>query len=505
MTLISKKKSLLKGTLILILILFSVLCIYLLKNYRVQTPTQNHITMNNRRNTHKPPGKNQPSKANWNRNINNGMQINRGQRNTSNNKYSIFLTLYLIVFIGIFSMLLYSSKYRHIKIDKSNKKLMIFFIIFTGLLIRIAMSTVMEGYSGDINLFRNWASSAANNLHQFYTNTNSSDYPPLYIYVLYIIGKICSISSFTPYYTLMLKIPSILADVITSYLIYRISKKHFSFEMSMMLCLFYILNPAVFIDSALWGQVDSFFTLIIVLSIFMISRGNLILSSVLFTCSILMKPQGIIFLPVLFFELVRKKDIKIFIESILSATVTALIIVLPFSSGQKIMWILNLYSKTISEYPYASVNGFNFFNLLGGNYKQSSATFLIFSYQTWGMISIIAITLFAWFIYARGKNRYLAFPTALIQISGVFTFSTGMHERYLFPALVLSIISFIYLKDKKIFTLCIGYSITIYTNIYYILFSSNSKLLSDGISILNIILFIYSAKMLLKIAAKEPV
>jgi Gpi18-like mannosyltransferase len=114
------------------------------------------------------------------------------------------------------------------------------------------------------------------------------------------------------------------------------------------------------------------------------------------------------------------------------------------------------------------------------------------------------------YIYIKNKNREFAFAAALVQISGVFTFSTGMHERYLFPALVLAILSYVYLKDKRFFVLFLGYSITIYGNIYYILFgksgimnSNSHSMLSDGISLLNIILFIYLIKILIDITKKN--
>ncbi|WP_446897311.1 hypothetical protein ACSVC9_09810 [Clostridium sp. LBM24168] len=492
------KKNTLKVILILLILLSLISCVYALKNYKSAGNNINqHDTVQfqgKSRNmpTQRQGGQPRPQNA---RNINFGM---------SNNKYSPVLTVYFLAFIGISLLLLYLVKYKKLTIRNDNRKILIFSLLFIGLILRIILSTIVEGYRGDINLFRSWASSAANNFFQFYGNSNSSDYPPLYIYILFIIGKICSISSLSGYYTLMLKIPSIMTDTLTAYLIYRISKKYFSFEISLLFSLFYMFNPAVFIDSTLWGQVDSFFTLLIVLSIFMICKGRPAFSSIFFTCSILMKPQGIIFLPVLFFELVRRKNTVVFIKSIIYALITAAAIILPFSYNQNFLWIFKLYSKTISEYPYASVNGFNFFNLFGGNYKESSSTFFILSYGTWGIIAIIAITLFSWFIYAKKGDKDFAFITALIQITGVFTFSTGMHERYLFPALALSILSFIYLKDRRFFTLCIGYSITIYFNIYSILFgksggmnmtSGSHSILSDGTSLLNIILFIYLIKI----------
>ncbi|MFL0194753.1 hypothetical protein ACJDU8_04080 [Clostridium sp. WILCCON 0269] len=528
------KKNVFKIILILLILLSALLCIYSIKNYKTSTSTtQNRLEQfnsNNGERSQRNNGQRTWGNTNSNKNTPNGNFRNFSKNNgktpgtntqmpsgnqqrgfmSSNNKYAPLLTLYLIIFFILSITAIYFFNRKNFRINNDNAKLLILALLCIGLFLRVSLSTVIEGYGGDISLFRSWASTAANGLSQFYANARSADYPPLYIYVLFLIGKIAKISSITPYYTLLLKFPSIIADIATSYIIYKLAKKYFSLEMGIFLSVFYIFNPCIFIDSALWGQVDSFFTLFVVLSLFLLSEGKIVLSSIFFTSTVLMKPQGIIFLPVLLFELVREKNLKTILKCIVSCVVTALVIILPFSFNQSGLWIFKLYASTISEYPYASVNGFNLFNLLGGNYKDISNTLFIFSYKIWGIIAIIAITVFSWYIYIKGKNRIFIFSCALVQIAGVFTFSTGMHERYLLPAAVLSILSFIYLKDKRLLTILAGYTITIYTNIYSVLFgslrgmnSNSHSLITDGTSILNIILFIYLIKILVDIAIKK--
>ncbi|MHC6178714.1 glycosyltransferase family 39 protein [Clostridium sp. JNZ X4-2] len=568
---ILSKKGLFKIILIFLVFLSLLLCLYSIKNYKFNTPSQNMTRQFNQfngntgdkvRNQNSTGERNNGSFAGRDRKIsgsnsqgqnkNNGnftrgdqkvsggnsqnqtknagnltapsgdtQNQNKGGNMTrpgvkgenrfvsSNNKFAPFLTVYLAVFLVLCVTFYYFFIRKNMKTDAKDTKMLIFSMLLIGLLLRITLSTLMEGYGGDVSLFKSWASSAANSFSQFYINSKSSDYPPLYIYVLFLIGKTASISSVSPYYTLLLKLPSIIADVATAYLIYKLARKYLPLEISVFLSAFYIFNPAVFIDSALWGQVDSFFTLFVVLAFLLLSEKKTVFSSILFTCSVLMKPQGIIFLPVLLFELVREKSLKLLLKSIAAALAAALIIIIPFSFNQNILWIFKLYSNTISEYPYASVNGLNFFNLTGANYEKNSSIFFIFSYKIWGMAAIIAITLFSWIIYAKLKSRTMAFSCALVQISGVFTFSTGMHERYLFPAAALCILAFIYLKDKRFLTLLLGYTITIYGNIYHVLFgalgrmnSNSHSLITDGISLLNIILFFYLAKILMDIAFK---
>jgi Gpi18-like mannosyltransferase len=279
-----------------------------------------------------------------------------------------------------------------------------------------------------------------------------------------------------------------------------------------LLAIGYLFNPAILVNSTFWGQVDSFFTLLIVLAIVMITEKRIYASAVIFTAAVLMKPQAIIILPILFFELIRLKQVKHFFGIAFTAAFTAAVILLPFSAGKSPTWIINLFSSTIGEYPYASVNAYNFFSLIGANYKDSSATLLFFSYHTWGLIFIVATTVFSWLIYIKGCSFKYAALAALIQISGVFTFSSSMHERYLFPAAALALLAYIYLKDKNLLYLSLGFSISIFMNTFFVLYGDSNMQNSTSYpfsmfatSMLNVLLVIYLVKVAWNLVQKSTV
>lgn len=435
-----------------------------------------------------------------------GMSVNEGTG------LSPYLAAYAAAFLAILLLAYYFFINRKLKIDPKNTRALIFTLLAVGFLLRIFAAALMTGHPYDMNTFKNWAVSAANNLSRVYSGWNSSDYPPLYMYVLFLIGKAAAIPAVSPYMVLLLKLPSIIGDIASSFIIYRLAKKYLSLEMGVLLSSFYIFNPAVFINSTIWGQVDSLFTLLIIISIYFLTENKIYLSSAMFAAAVLMKPQGIIFLPVLFFELVRRKSLRDFLLSAVSAVSTAAVIILPFALYNGVLWIFNLFSKTVGEYPYASVNAFNFFSLMGKNYVKDSSTFILFSYHTWGMAFIVLVTAFAWFIYLRGRDRIFAFASGLILIAGVFTFSASMHERYLFPAAALCILAFIYLKDKRLLLLGIGLSATSFINAYVVLFDTIKGINSEPwgfalilTSLLNVVLFIYLGKVMLDIAVRKRV
>lgn len=423
-------------------------------------------------------------------------------------KYAPYLLAYAAAFLAVCIAAYFLLLRKKLKVDPTREKILLLSLLCIGLLLRIAAATLVTGHN-DINLFKGWATSAAGNLLQFYDGARSSDYPPLYIYVLYLAGKIAAIPAVSTYYTLLLKLPSIAADIATSYLLYRLARKYLPLETSVLLSSFYIFNPAVFINSTFWGQADSFFTLIIVGAVSLLAEKRPVPAAVLFAAAVMTKPQGLIFLPVLFFELVRLKSLKTFVQAAAAALVTAAVITLPFSISKGPLWIYSLFAKTTAEYPFASVNAFNIYSLFKQNYVQDTTALIGLSYHTWGMIFIVAITMLAWFLYSRCKSEIFAPAAALLLITGVFNLSTRMHERYLFPAVALSVLAFIYLKDRRLLLLSAGFSATVYLNTHFVLFKAggmNAFPYSPVLiitSILNVLLFIYLGKVLFDIAVRK--
>ncbi|MEN6390683.1 MAG: hypothetical protein ABFD04_09730 [Syntrophomonas sp.] len=410
---------------------------------------------------------------------------------------------FLLVGAAISGLLLFKKK---IDLATSRERLVIMGLLGLGLVTRLVLAGLMTGHPYDMGLFANWASAAARDLGGVYSN-NRVDYPPLYMYVLYLTGKALNLSWLHQYSTVILKLPAIFADLATSYLIFSRARKHLNPILASFLAAFYLFNPAVLINSSLWGQVDSFFTCLLVAALIMLAENRVSWASVLFAAAVLMKPQGIIFLPVLFFELVRQKDGKLGLKSVGMAAVSLLVIILPFALRQGPFWIIELYMKTLGEYPFASVNAFNLFNLLGANYTRYTEFWGFMSYQNWGIFFIVAVTALSWFVYARANNIKMVWAAGLLLISGVFTLATGMHERYLFPALALSLFTFIYLGDRRFLFMAGGFSVSIFLNTHAVLFATIRgvhSLAGAGIptftAILNLLLLVYLVKVMLDIA-----
>ena len=79
-----------------------------------------------------------------------------------------------------------------------------------------------------------------------------------------------------------------------------------------------------------------------------------------------MKPQALMYVPVLGLWTLLKLPYSKWWRSALAAVVVAVVGVLPFQLGHPWYWIVELYHSTAAYYHETSVNAFNLMALMGG-------------------------------------------------------------------------------------------------------------------------------------------
>ena len=158
-------------------------------------------------------------------------------------------------------------------------KYAIVFLFIAAFLTRIAAAAVSKGFDSDTACFAAWA----NRVYElgpggFYSPDVFTDYPPGYMYVLYLIGALYTKFNMTYLggaHLILLRMPSILCDLLCGSLIYTEAKKRLSGNQTLFLCAVYLFNPAVILNSSVWGQVDSVFTLTLLTMCLSLMHGKL--------------------------------------------------------------------------------------------------------------------------------------------------------------------------------------------------------------------------------------
>lgn len=358
-------------------------------------------------------------------------------------------------------------------------------IICIGFILRIVMSFTMPQCDIDVNLFQHWANNLAEKgITNIYSDAKgiNLDYPPLFLYYLNVLGHIGRIGNIskTLLYDVLLKLPSIVADCAIAFIIYKIASKRMNKSFTMFIVAAWMFNPVVILDSACWGQVDSILALFILLAAYFIEQDKYALSAFSLALAITLKPQGIFFVPILGYALLRQliwdKEIPIakrllrFAYSIAAFIGTAFLIVFPFGIKMEpniIKWVIGLYSNTAGGYTYATVNSFNFFYLMEANWVNDAESFMGLTYFKWGMIAIVVISLLTGVLYIMSKKKKSnVYIMSAMLIYAVTQFAPRMHERYFYPAVILLLVAVIYSNNKILMAI---YGILTLSNFYTVI------------------------------------
>lgn len=291
--------------------------------------------------------------------------------------------------------------------------------------------------------------------------------------------------------------------------------------------LLYLFNPLTMLAGAGWGQSDSVMTLFLLLTVIWAMQDKWRFALPAYMLAVLMKPQALMFGPLgllaLIAHLFALRADKPALRALLLDALKGLGLlagvfaatVVPFSiSKGGLSWLFELYGNTMSSYAYASVNACNLYYLFGCNWEPAGnlvrklipcamGALLLFpalalylkrgvckktralclfimilgagvallgavlplSFSTLSavMIGVSLAVVFAAYLLG-GNIRHLPLMGALLLIL-LFNMGGMMHERYLFPALILLLLAWALEKDARLLLLTAGLTLALMLNV----------------------------------------
>ena len=210
----------------------------------------------------------------------------------------------LALFLALVLFLLWAKSGLNLKLRDA------YIIIGIALIIRLIASGSYVGFKVDIGCFSAWGKRMADvGLSKFYSNGYFCDYPPLYMMVLGIISSIADlfkVSLQEGFGLVLLKLPACIADCLTAMLIMDIAKKYVDEKTGVVLGIGYALLPTAIVNSAFWGQVDSILVLFMLLTFWLMDEDKFGLSILIYFIGLLLKPQAVLFGPVMLLGAIRE-------------------------------------------------------------------------------------------------------------------------------------------------------------------------------------------------------
>jgi len=332
-------------------------------------------------------------------------------------------------------------------------------ILVVGVVLRLGLSVTI--YSGDLNNHVAWGNGILrfgfhNAYYREYPGVMQPTYPPLALYsfttsvglyrLLYstatFINRALPVFPSGLIWTLedqdilpaFTKITGIVADIGIGLLIFRFSR-------SLVATVAYVLNPAVWYLSSIWGQIESLPTFFVLLAFWTGYQKRFITAHLAFAAALLFKQSSIIFIPVFAVFSWRRFGI---VKTILGLTLQFLVIYmiyLPFAPSISLLWPAQIYVdrlQTGSGSNWVTDHAFNPWIWLT-HLQKIPDTIPVIGPFTAGQLGLLLFGVFSLLVILKLTFSQMSFPRLFLATSLLpmlsFVLLTKMHERYLAPAL----------------------------------------------------------------------
>ncbi len=328
------------------------------------------------------------------------------------------------------------------------------------LLFYVFVSILMPQGGGDGTFWNSWATyiqeHGVRHIYDLHTHPApgrepSFLYGPVCMYLLYFFGKWQGSAAQIAHTIHQFKIMILMFDVVGIWFALRYVRDGVNRPFY---ALFLIFNIGLLYNTVWWGQLDGAIASLTLVSAYYALRGKTGLSVIAVIVALLIKPQPVIFLPVLgllWLSTLLRKPVRHTVVSFLSVILVSVVLLFPFIQAGTLpdYWAMLLDSASV--YPIVSINAGNIWNLLladDPNRVSDEVVRFGMTYKQWGLLlfsisyAVILFPLFRQF-YQIVRGKQTSYDTSMVLLTFGLTpiifyfFNTQMHERYAHPCVLL--------------------------------------------------------------------
>lgn len=406
-----------------------------------------------------------------------------------------------VLFFAVYLIIKFSGKEKGADV----KKLLIV-VLVVGFLLRFLLSIAVIGHRREL-------------FETIYATLKDPDYfidpsePPstrLYPLTFYLIGMFAYplLNGGLTYDNVILnafiKLPFVIADVVTAYLLYRAGKKFANEYVGVILAALVCFCPIFIFASSLWGSIICLLIPIFVGAFLCLVEKKYVFAILIADLALLVAKEGMIILPVMFAYF-----LVVWIKSVIDyfkfgkKEVGKNIILIPLVAvlGQVLIYLISLpYTIPISGATYADFvelffiipikdnryfgeNALNIYSVFGFNTEYAKS---VIDQMVIAIIFAVFIAIITGVVYLSKRNRAVIVVFATYAVLTVTTYFVGFTALSVIPVLGLLLLSYVTTKDKRfIKSFCI-------TSILLIVLTSVIYIYAGYYNVLPIDIFQYS-------------
>lgn len=282
-----------------------------------------------------------------------------------------------------------------------------------------------------------------------------------YLYLFYFIGafsKAVHLSSTTFGFSMLLRLPDLIAEILICYIIFVILLEKTSRNRAIIGSLIYAIVPAFYFSSVLNGRISSVGILFILLALLSLMKNKYHMVSVYYFIGSIFEYSLVVFAPLLIVIFIvatiknKSEDLKYqILFGFLFSMIGFIILALPFDyellKQGKAFYFLTIIGKNLTEAKLLSPSTFNLYGLFG--FSRATAT-LALTLLT-GLVVAIVYGLYVYRYYLAKDNNNIMLLTgyafALIGIIGAM-----VTPIFTYIAMVLLFVYSLINRERRIFS-----------------------------------------------------
>lgn len=402
----------------------------------------------------------------------------------------VVLLLTLITVATIVGVIVFLCRFANDDGEVRRNRLALLVILGVGFVVRLVFALCIKGYRADYGLFTAMFDSLENvGVGGAYKgNADSVLYPTVYVFYL-IFGGLANVVGFSDFALgeqITVKLPLIIADLLSAYAIYKIAGRYINKKTGLTLCAFVCVCPMFFVGSVVWTTPIVFTAMYICFACYFMARKNYACVIAFATAAAFSGKEGIYIFPAVavfsIYHIVRAaKNIRRDApkgKAILSSDYNAVItvpcgFVLSFAAAYLIglfmtasfsfnpfIYIYEFILEPLVDWRYFTYNGLSIYTVFGKNGAAPSARF-----PAWVFVGIFAAIIFAvtCVVYFTKRNRatmvmLMAYALVTLQIYYPGPTAVGMQS-----ALLIVLAAYALVRDKRLLTVLfaigLGYTV----------------------------------------------
>lgn len=359
------------------------------------------------------------------------------------------------------------------------KRLTLLIVFLTGFVLRLIFALCIRGYREDYRMIAGMFDHLANSgLAGYYTGDASSVLYPIVYFIYLIFGgfsNVTGLSGFALGEQFMVKLPMIIAELLTAYAVYKLADKYADGKTALILCALVCACPVFFVGT-IWSSTLVFTVCFICFAAYALARKSYIPMFCFYAAAAFSSREGVYVFPVVavfaVYHIIKAaRNIKadgchgkavwgrdynaVFTVpiGILTGFLGAYLIGLFMTTDYNANPFVSIYDFTLaplSDWTYFTYNGLSIYSIFSQNGQEANARFPV-----WVIVGVFAVilTVVVCVLYFTRKNRATMVMLMAYALFTMQVYYPGTTAMGMVTALAVVLAAYALLRDKRLLTI----------------------------------------------------